>query len=152
MQPLHETGEYITFPQLRLCGNAFLKFKYLLKKTPSYSRENARRLRHKQIKVPYVVCADFEALTHVQQIHLCDKREGITESYTDKMELHEACGFGYKVVRCNSEVFGQRVYRGENVVGMSLKSIIQEEVAIRENLVTPKPLVMTAEDWEKQKT
>ena len=55
----------------------------------------------------------------------------------------------YKVVRSDGEVFGQRVYRGENAVGMFLNSIMQEEVAIRENLATPKPLVMTAEDLKK---
>ena len=67
------------------------------------------------------------------------------------MELREACGFAYKVVRSDGEVIGQGVYRDENAVGMFLNSIMQEAVAIRGNLATPKPLVMGAEDWEKHK-
>ena len=65
------------------------------------------------------------------------------------MELHKAYGSAHKVVRYDGEVIGQRVYRDENAMRMFLNCIMQEEVAIRENLATPKPLVMTAEDWKK---
>ena len=41
--------------------------------------------------------------------------------------------------------------RGENAVGKFLSDILQEEVAIRESLATPKSIVMTAEDWQKHK-
>ena len=95
---------------------------------------------HKQMKVPYVIYADFEAL--IRKIHRCDRNPEIKASYTEKTEQHEACGYSYMVVRSDGEVLGPKVYRGENAV---------EEMAIRESLATPKPLVMTAEDWEKHK-
>ena len=55
------------------------------------------------------------------------------------------------VVRSDGEVSGSKVYRGENTVGTFLSDILQEEVKIRESLAAPKPIVMTAEDWEKFK-
>ena len=39
----------------------------------------------------------------------------------------------------------------ENAVKEFLNGILQEETKIRESLATPKPIVMTAEDWEKFK-
>ena len=55
------------------------------------------------------------------------------------------------VVKSDGEVLGSKVYRGENAVGTFLSDILQEEVAIRESLATPKSIVMTAEDWQKHK-
>ena len=55
------------------------------------------------------------------------------------------------VVRSDGEVLGSKVYRGENAVRTFLSDILQEEVKIRDSLATPKPIVMTAEDWEKFK-
>ena len=43
---------------------------------------------HKQMKVPYVKYAGFEAL--VRKIHHCERAKGIKASYTKNMELHEA--------------------------------------------------------------
>ena len=68
-----------------------------------------------------------------------------------KTERHEACGYSYIVVRSDGEVSGSKVYRGENAVGKFLSDILQEEEKIRESLATPKPIVMTAEDWGKFK-
>ena len=104
---------------------------------------------HKQIKVPYVIYADFEAL--VRKIHRCERKPEIKVSYTEKTEQHEACGYSCMVVRRDGEVLGPKVYRGENAVGMFLSDILQEEMTIRESLATPKPLLMTAEDWQKHK-
>ena len=42
--------------------------------------------------------------------------------------------------------------RGENAVKEFLNGILQEEMKIRESLVTPKPIVMTDEDWKKFKS
>ena len=101
------------------------------------------------MKMPYVIYADFEGL--VRKIHRCERNPEIKASYTEKTEQHEACGYSYMVVRGNGEVLGSKVYWGENAVGMFLSGILQEEMAIRESLATPKPLVMIAEDWEKHK-
>ena len=105
---------------------------------------------NKQMKAPYVIYADFEAL--VKKISLCELEGGNKEkSYTMKTEYHEASGYSYTVVRSDGEVSGPKVYRGENAVGTFLSDILQEEVKIRESLAAPKPIVMTAEDWEKYK-
>ena len=105
---------------------------------------------YKQMKAPYVIYADFEAL--VKKISLCELEGGNKEkSYTMKIEYHEASGYSYTVVRSDGGVSGPKVYRGENAVGTFLSDILQEEVNIRESLAAPKPIVMTAEDWEKYK-
>jgi len=104
----------------------------------------------KQMKMPYVIYADFEAL--VRKIPGCERGpENNQISYTEKTERHEACGYSYMVVRSDGEVSGSKVYRGENAVEMFLSDILQEEVKIRESLTAPKPIVMTAKDWEKFK-
>ena len=105
---------------------------------------------NKQMKVPYVIYADLEAL--IKKISLCELEGGNKgKSYIIKKEYHEASGFSYTVVRSDGEVSGLKVYRGENAVGKFLSEILQEEVKIRESLAAPKPIVMTAEDWEKYK-
>ena len=105
---------------------------------------------YKQMKAPYVIYADFEAL--VKTISLCELGpESKKESYTMKTDYHKASGYSYTVVRSDGKVSGPKVYRGENAVGTFLSDILQEEVKIRESLAAPKPIVMTAEDWEKYK-
>ena len=105
---------------------------------------------HKQMKAPYVIYADFEAL--VKKIHGCERGpDSKNKSYTDKAEWHEACRYSYIVVKSDGEVTGSKVYRGENVVRTFLSDILQEETKIRESLATPKPIVMTDEDWEDYK-
>ena len=88
---------------------------------------------HKQMEVPYVIYADFEAL--VRKIPGCEiGPESKKKSYTEKTEWHEACGYSYMVVRIDGEVSGSKVYRGENAVGKFLSDILQKEVKIRESL------------------
>ena len=70
---------------------------------------------HKQMKAPYVIYADFEAL--VKKIPGCEcGLDSKNKSYTEKTEWHEACGYSYIVVRSDGEVTGSKVYRGENAV------------------------------------
>ena len=104
---------------------------------------------HKQMKVPSIIYADFEAL--VKKIHRCESPEGSNASYTEKTEQHEACGFSYIVVRSDGVASQPVVYRGENAVGTFLSEIVNEETRIREILATPHPIVMTVEDWENHK-
>jgi len=86
---------------------------------------------HKQMKVQYVIYADFEAL--VRKIPGCELGpESKKKSYTEKSEWHEACGYSYMVVRSDGEVSGSKVYRGENALGTFLSDILQEEVKIRD--------------------
>ena len=101
---------------------------------------------HKEMKMPHVIYGDFEAL--VRKIPGCEHEQ---TRYREKAERCEACGYSYMVVRSDGEVTGLKVYRGENAVGTFLSDILQEEEKIRESLATPKPIVMTYEDWESLK-
>ena len=102
---------------------------------------------HKQMKAPYVIYADFEAL--VKKMHGCkrdpDKKY---KSYTEKTKMHEACSFAYIVVRSDGKVASAKNYRGHKAVEFFLKNIMQEEEKIRERLAKPKPVTMTQENWE----
>ena len=100
---------------------------------------------HKQVKVPFIIYADFEAL--VKKMDRCERPEGTKVSYTEKTEQYEACGFPYIVVRSDGVASEPVIYRGENAVGTFLREIVNEETKIREILATPHPIVMTVEDW-----
>ena len=104
---------------------------------------------HKQMKVPFIIYLDFEAL--VKKMHRCERPEGANESYTEKTDQHEACGFSYIDVRSDGVASQPVVYRGKNAVGTFLREIVNEETKIREFLATPHPLVMTVKDWENHK-
>ena len=75
---------------------------------------------HKQMKVPYVIHADFKAL--VRKIHRCDPER--KEKTRPRRQQHEACGYSYMVVRSDGEVAGPKVCRGENAVGIFLSDIL----------------------------
>ena len=60
---------------------------------------------HKQMKAPYVIYADFEAL--VKKIPGCERGpDSKNKSYTEKTEWHEACRYSNIVVRSDGEVTG----------------------------------------------
>ena len=67
---------------------------------------------HKQMKVPYVVYADFERL--VKKISTCEPDN--KHSFTVKTEKHEPCGFSYVIVKSDGQTFGPFTYRGEDAV------------------------------------
>ena len=102
---------------------------------------------HKQMKVPYMINADFEAL--VKKMHGCERDpDKKYKSYTEKTEMHEACGFAYIVVRSDGKVESAKNYRGHKAVEFFLKNIMQEEEKIREILAKPKTATVTQEDWD----
>ena len=49
---------------------------------------------HRQMQVPFVIYADFKAIT--EKIHGCNRNN--QQSYTDKYQKHTGCGYGYKVL------------------------------------------------------
>ena len=56
---------------------------------------------HKQLPVPFVIYADFEAIT--KKVQGCKQSEEMEKdkdrrSYTEAYQTHEDCGYGYKVV------------------------------------------------------
>ena len=58
---------------------------------------------HKQLPVPFVIYADFEAIT--KKVQGCKQSEEIEKdkdrrSYMEAYQTHEDCGYGYKVICC----------------------------------------------------
>ncbi|XP_020917577.1 uncharacterized protein LOC110254870 [Exaiptasia diaphana] len=98
---------------------------------------------HKQLRVPFVIYADFESLT--TKIHSVSKEP--TLSSTEKYQHHQACGFAYVILSqkpgyCKSPV----VYRGEDAVETFLEMLQQEEKQISTILKDIVPMNLTAED------
>ena len=61
---------------------------------------------HKQLPVPFVIYADFEAIT--KKVQGCKQSEEMEKdkdrrSYTKAYQTHEDCGYGYKVICCYNE-------------------------------------------------
>ena len=74
---------------------------------------------HKQLPVPFVIYADFEAIT--KKVQGCEQSEEMKKdkdrrSYTEAYQTQEDCGYGYKVVCCYDDKYSKhtRIYRGEN--------------------------------------
>ena len=69
---------------------------------------------HKQMLVPFVINADFEAIT--EKVQGCQPNS--TKSYTEKYQKHTGCSYGYKVVCCYDDAYTKpvRVYRGEDSI------------------------------------
>ena len=51
---------------------------------------------HKQLPVPFVIYADFEAIT--EKILGCQPKND--KPYTETYQKHKDCGYGYKIVCC----------------------------------------------------
>ena len=102
----------------------------------------------KRLPVPFVIYADFEALT--RKIDSCSPRGD--KSYTQAYQKHEACGFGYKVVCHYDQKYSKPavIYRGENPVPKFYQNL-SEEVKYCQKIITEKAkriLVMTKKDEE----
>ena len=75
---------------------------------------------HKQLPVPFVIYADFEAIT--KKVQGCEQSEEMkkdkdTRSYTEAYQTDEDWGYGYKVVCCYDDKYSKytRTYRGETL-------------------------------------
>ena len=108
---------------------------------------------HKQLPVPFVIYADFEAIT--KKVQGCEqseemKNEKNKRSYTEAYQTHEDCGCGYKVVCCYDDKYSKDIciYRGENAVYRFMEQML-EEVKYCKDVIKKhfnKPLVMTEDD------
>ena len=60
--------------------------------------------------MPFVIYADFEAIT--EKLYGCLKDNG--DSYTSAYQKHADCGYGYKLVYCYDDKYRKRVevFRG----------------------------------------
>ena len=91
-----------------------------------------------QMPVPYVIYADFESIIKPK-----------TEKAGDKSEInseHEACGFGYQVVRYDGQTEKPVIYRGKDVVEVFLNHLECEVSNINNIFAHPKPLIMTEQN------
>ena len=95
---------------------------------------------HKQLPVPFVIYADFEAIT--KKVQGCNQSEEMEKekdkrSYTEAYQTHEDCGYGYMIVCCYKYKYSKPIqtYRGENAVykfmERSLKMLNTAKVSLR---------------------
>ena len=114
---------------------------------------------HKQLPVPFVIYADFEAIT--KKIQGCEQNEEMKKdkdmrSYTEAYQTHQDCGYGYKVVCCYDDKYSKHtcIYRGENAVYKFMEKMLEEveycKAVIKKHF--NKPLVMTEVDEQHFKT
>ena len=106
---------------------------------------------HKQQPVPFVIYADFEAIT--EKIHGC--QQDCNKSYTEAYQKHTDCGYGYKVVCCYDDKYTKpiQIYRGEKAVYKFMENIL-EEVKYCKRVMKKyfnKPLRMTEENKQEFK-
>ena len=108
----------------------------------------------KQLPVPFVIYADFEAIT--EKIDSCQRNDN--KSYTEAYQNHRDCGYGYKVVCCYDDKFTKEavIYRGdgkgsEGAVYKFLEAMLKEVRYCKDVIKTEfnKPLKMTKDDEEK---
>ena len=103
---------------------------------------------HKQLPAPYVIYADFEALTTKVEGPELDP----TKSNTQKTQHHEACSYCYVVVRCDGKTEAPAQYRGPNAAEHFLRALQVEESRIQKVLAKPQAMRMTRADWEIHRT
>ena len=86
---------------------------------------------HKQLSVPFVMYADFEAIT--KKVQGCEQSEEMEKdkdrrSYTEAYQTQEDCGYGYKVICCYDDKYSRYtcIYRGENAVYKFMEKMLEE--------------------------
>ena len=104
---------------------------------------------HKQQPVPFVIYADFEAIT--EKISACSPKDD--KSYTEAYQKHTDCGYGYKIVCCYDDKYSKPVtiYRGEKAVYKFMEATLGEVKYCKKVMKKEfnKPLRMTKEDEEE---
>ena len=106
---------------------------------------------HKQQQVPFVIYADFEAIT--EKIQGCQPNND--KSYTEAYQKHTDCGYGYKIVCCYDDKYTKpvQIYRGEKAVYKFIEKMLEEVKYCKKVMKTffNKPLKMTKDDEEEFK-
>ena len=79
---------------------------------------------HKQQAVPFVIYADFEAIT--EKISNCKPND--IKSYTEAYQRHTDCGYGYKLVCFYDDRYTKsvQIYRGEKAVYKFMEAMLEE--------------------------
>ena len=106
---------------------------------------------HKQQPVPFVIYADFEAIT--EKVQGCQPDSN--KSYTEAYQRHTDCGYGYKVVCCYDDKYTKpmQLYRGEKAVYKFMQNMLEEVKYCKKVMKKhfDKPLRMTEVDEEEFK-
>ena len=104
---------------------------------------------NKQLPVPFVIYADFEAIT--EKIHGCQPNNN--KSFTEAYQKHTDCGYGYKVVCCYDDKYTKpiQIYRGEKAVYKFMEAMLEEVKYCKKVMKKEfnKPLRMTKDDEEE---
>ena len=103
--------------------------------------------------VPFVIYADFEAIT--KKVQGCEQSEEMKKdkdrrSYTKAYQTHEDCGSAYKVICCYDDKYSKPIqtYRGEHTVYKFMEKML-EEVEYSKAVIKKrfnKPLITTEGD------
>lgn len=116
---------------------------------------------HALMKVPFVIYADFESILSPIQNESKQKntkqknkkrKQKQKESYTLNKNIHEACGFAYKLV-CNVNPNWSKetvVYRGKDAIEIFLDSLLKEQNYVAQKMQEAKvPMTITLEERQK---
>ena len=103
---------------------------------------------HKQLPAPYVIYADFEALTTKVEGPELDPNK----SNTQRIQHHETCSYCYVKVRCDGKTEAPVEYRGPNAAEHLLQALQEEERGVQKVLANPQAMRMTSADWESHRT
>ena len=78
----------------------------------------------KMLPAPFVIYADFEAIT--EKIDGCQPSDG--QSYTTTYQSHQACGYGYKLVCRYDNKYSKpvEIYRGEDAIDKFIVQMMRE--------------------------
>lgn len=97
----------------------------------------------KQLRVPFIIYADFE--TYVKPIYTCDLDPN--SSHTCNLSTFEPCGYAYHIVSTDKRYSKSPVvYRGDNIVETFLSNLLEEEDRILHILRRIEPMHMTIDD------
>ena len=101
---------------------------------------------HKQMPVPFVIYANFEAIT--EKIQGCQPNN--TQSYTDKYQRRTGCSYGYEVVCCYDDKYTKpaQIYRGEEPIKKFMEKMLEQLKYCQKTIATKfkKPLKMSDKD------
>ena len=101
---------------------------------------------HKQQAVPFVIYADFEAIT--EKIQGCQPND--KKSFTEAYQKHTDCGYGYKLVCCYDDKYTKplQLYRGQHAVYGFMEAMLQEVEYCKKVMrdFFNKPLQITEDD------
>ncbi|KAK3103044.1 hypothetical protein FSP39_016008 [Pinctada imbricata] len=99
----------------------------------------------KQLKVPFVVYADFECI--LEKIYGCQPNP--SKSSTIKLAKHKPSGFTYKVVGLNEDLTEDHVtYRGPDAADVFIDHMVELEERLIHVLRNSKPMELTDNEFE----